>query len=128
MIARFIKQDGLILVVGGDSDIGSEAMREAAAGSGCTLVVLDEYPSTGDGSLCLPVIPRDWVDDSELFISFFERWRWFKSESAENRSRQEAAFKTMIALMFNIYTASYKRRAMFSKSGFIGQVAKRRKA
>lgn len=45
----------------------------------------------------------------------------------DKRLEQEAIYRTIISNIFNVYMASKKRKALFSKSGFVGRVAKRRK-
>lgn len=50
---------------------------------------------------------------------------WLKTEW--HREAQEAKIRLMLALMFNIYAASFVRRSLLAKSGFVARAGKRRK-
>ena len=67
------------------------------------------------------------VYEPEIKIWAIKRFNSYWLSWAHIREKQEHAYKLIISNIFNVYAAPIKLQRLFSKSGFIGGVAKRRK-
>jgi hypothetical protein len=85
---------------------------------------------------CSTYIEYEYIQDTskdyrginlDIYFRIKEKMAELRDYWPDVRMMIEFKFKLMIALMTNVFAATFYRRASFSKSGFIGRTAKRRK-
>ena len=67
--------------------------------------------------------PKDWIAEGAFF---FKRLN-YKNSWARVSDWYDHFVRILIVLMVCVFTARFQRRILFSKSGFVGRVAKKRK-
>jgi hypothetical protein len=94
----------------------SASSSTATYSSDCFWPAYNVYSTKRDDD----IDPYAWFNMKAKIEELRESW-------LDVRLAMESKFKLMIVLMTNVFAATFYRRASFSKSGFIGRTAKRRK-